>query len=213
MSVPVITPKLKPSAGVAFSTETEESVFEDSGDFLTTPDADDDNDDADADADEDADEKVAAETEELIADLVQKSAGPGEKWTCTVCNLEYRDETETRRHIEAVHIEVPRPAAADDDAPSQKFVCPVCSKNFKFSKTLSNHLAKNSCSAQEKRRKVAERDIEWGGGQADIQKLPHGGFMCLKCNKGRKGYSGLVCCFKLFSFRSIKHYRLQGTIQ
>ena len=166
MSVAVITPKLKPRIDAS-----EE-------DFFTTPDGDDDDDgDDEFDISQDATPPIS-EVEDVVADLLQKSEGSDGKWTCAACNLECRDETEMRCHIEASHVES-----------EPGFACPVCSKHFKRNKSLSNHMViKHAGGGDDDKPTVSEREIsgggvEWGEGETDIQRLPHGGFMCLKCNK------------------------------
>ena len=169
MSVAVITPKLNVRAD-----PTEE-------DFFTTPDGDDDDEEEVEGVKDEIDE---SQVKDVVAGFIQKLDGPEVKWTCAACNLEGRDETELRRHIEAVHVVEDKP----------EFACPVCSKRFKQKKSLSNHMVKHASGELDAsgddgndKPKVSEREGElsvvWGEGEGDIQRLPRGGFMCLKCNK------------------------------
>jgi len=161
LSVAVITPKLKRR----ISTSEE--------DFFTTPDDYDEEEGVDDDFEKSqgaTPPPSESEVKDVVAGLIQKLEGPEVKWTCAACNMEGRDETELRRHIEAAHVE--------SKNPKPEFTCTVCSKHFKSDKLLSKHMVVKHAT-------VWERDIsaEWGEGEADIQRLPHGGFMCLKCNK------------------------------
>ena len=162
LSVAVITPKLK------LRVDPSEEDF-----LTTTPDGD--------DYEKGVEDELDEEKEAAVTGLIQKLEGPEVKWTCAACNLEGRDETELRRHIEAVHVE---------DKEKPELTCPVCSKRFKQKKSLSNHMmiqhTDNADDFNEKP-KVSEREgelsVEWGEGASDIQRLPRGGFMCLKCSK------------------------------
>ena len=162
----MITPKLK------LRTDPSEE------DFITHDDAALGDDDGE---EKDQEEEETSEIKDEVAGLIQKLEGPEVKWTCAACNMEGRDETELRSHIEAAHVEKPKP----------EFACGVCGKIFKQKKSLSNHMTLRHANGDDDysdKPKVSEREggefgVEWGEGASDIQRLPRGGFMCLKCSK------------------------------
>ena len=108
-------------------------------------------------------EKETSEIKDEVAGLIQKLEGPEVKWTCAACNMEGRDETELRRHIEAAHVEKSKP----------EFACGVCGKRFKQKKSLSNHMTLRHANGDDdnynEKPTVSEREggefgVEWGEG-------------------------------------------------
>jgi len=66
------------------------------------------------------------EVEDMVTGLMQKISG---KWTCLTCNLESRDKTDLRRHIEAKHI-------------NAEVICPVCFSHYKTRESFAKHMTK-----------------------------------------------------------------------
>ena len=167
LSVAVITPKLK------LRTDPSEE------DFITHDDDAALGDDGGEEKDQEEEEDTS-EIRDEVAGLIQKLEGAEVRWTCAACDMEGRDETELRRHIEAAHVE---------KKSKPEFACGVCGKRFKQKKSLSNHMILRhvednySDKPTVSEREGGELGVEWGEGASDIQRLPRGGFMCLKCGK------------------------------
>ena len=73
-----------------------------------------------------ATKSLISEVEDMVTGLMQKISG---KWTCLTCNLESRDKTDLRRHIEAKHI-------------NAEVICPVCFSHYKTRESFAKHMTK-----------------------------------------------------------------------
>ena len=61
--------------------------------------------------------------------MEKRLLGETKKWFCRSCDVDFRDKTDCKRHIESKHIHC-------------EFVCPLCHKSHKSRQTYARHMKK-----------------------------------------------------------------------